>query len=262
LLLYSSDISPTPSANNLISIQLDSITLNKIIADSEALGKVVKKINFRDENGFTKLVVEGKSSKFSFYANEERSICDASCDVRCKSIPKPTIPPPKPFIEKKDNARGPPYLPPVIDRKPAIIDKKDDGIEVQRTTQSTTQRIVPTTTQRTTIPSTQRITTTRTPTTTTQRQTRPTVSVTRRTSTPGPAYLPLAKISTQKRLTMTEKSYPPATWPSTTRIYTSTFPTWSAPIRRSTEVSRFVTSTAKYLYSEPSNSLIYAGESE
>lgn len=306
LLLYSSDTPPTASPyNNLISIQLDSITLNKIIANSEALGKVVKKINFRDVNGFAKLV-KGESSKFSFVEDEGLGVCDASCDVRCKKIPlatpKPTLAPeklrpekprpekPRPYIAKKDSVtnpplRGPTYLPPIS------VTKHDEAITPRRpvVTQptraaplSTTQRpiIQTTTTQRPEKPTTYRpakpVTTTyrpaiqsstkliTTPRITTLRPAitqRSTVPARPRLSTKGPAYLPLAKISTARKQSVTERSYPPATWPSTTRLYTQTFPTWSAPIRRSTE-AQFTTSTAKYLYEAPSNSLSYAGEAE
>jgi hypothetical protein len=248
LLLYSSEFPPSPSpANNLISIQLDSITLNEIIANAEAVGKVVKKINFRNVNGFEKLV-KGESSKFSFFDDDGRSVCDVNCDVRCKQVPMPTIAPPKPFVAKKDSATGPPYLPPVT--------KKVEATTVRRTTLTTTLRPL---TKSTTV----RVTTTAAKTTAKQKLTRPTtVFVTRpRTSTPGPAYLPVSKISTVRSSTVTQKSYPPATWPSTTRSYTQTFPTWSPPIRGST-ATKFATTTAKYLYKEPSNSLIYMGEAE
>lgn len=267
LLLFSSDSPPTTSpSNNLISIQLDSITLNKIIADSEALGKVEKKINFRDVNGFQKLV-RGESSKFSFIEDGGRSVCDVSCNVNCKQPPTSTVATPRPFIAKKDSATGPPYLPPVVE-------KKDEAIATRRTTtlfttQPARERIVSTTKQSTTRASTttpqstKASTTTPRPTKASTTTLRPTKSVTRpRTSTPGPAYLPVSKISTVRRSAVTERSYPPATWPSTTRTYTQTFPTWSAPIRRSTAVTKVVTTTAKYLYKEPSNSLIYAGEAE
>lgn len=266
LLLYSSDSPPTTSpANNLISIQLDSITLSKIIADSEALGKLVKKINFRDVNGFTELV-NGESSKFSFFDDGGRSVCDVSCDVRCKEIPTPQLSSPKPFATRKTH---PTYLPPATTKQP-IISKKDEAIRPDTTTTTqrtfpsttrlapTTERFVPTTSR---IISTTRSTTVRATASTTQKATRPALSITRPRSTPGPTYLPVSKISTAKRLTVTERSYPPATWPSTTRHYTQTFPTWSAPIRRSTS-SRVYTTTAKYLYKEPSNSLIYVGEDE
>lgn len=106
--------------------------------------------------------------------------------------------------------------------------------------------------QRSTI-SPQRTTTYSQQQTTTQRSTplRP------RSSTPGPAYLPVSKKSTPKRATVTERSYPPATWPSTTRHSTQTFPTWSAPIRQSTISHTVPTIPAKYLYKEPSNALSY-----
>ncbi|CRK92257.1 CLUMA_CG005695, isoform A [Clunio marinus] len=295
LLLYSFDFPPsTLPTNNLISIQLDSITLNKIFADSEALGKVVKKINFRDVNGFQKLVT-GESSKFSFFNDGGNTQCEVNCDVKCKEKIKPvftttqkpfvikkvstTVTPyvpsvskkdevitprttrfisttkkvTKSFIFKKQSTTGPTYLPPVS------VSKKDE-FETPKTTKifSTTSR---STTKQVTKPfvtkPSARITTVSKSTTTS----RPFTPTRTRLSTPGPSYLPLSRISTVRRSTVTERSYPPATWPSTTRIYTQTFPTWSAPIRRSTTIVN-VKSTPKYLYKEPSNTLIYAGEVE
>lgn len=249
MLLHSSDSAPAATpANNLISIQLDSITLNKIIADSESLGKVVKKINFRDVNGFKKLV-KGESSKFSYVDEDRSSVCDVSCNVRCDKIPMPTAAPPKPFIAKKDSVKGPPYLPP--------FSKKDEGIAPQRTTSLPVTKLTTEKNFKPSLPHSLGL-----GTKAKQITTRPTISVTqRRTSTPGPTYLPVARVSTAKRLAVTEKSYPPATWPSTTRLYTQTFPKWSPPDRQSTS-PKIATSTAKYLYKEPSNSLIYAGEAE
>lgn len=267
MLLYTSDF-PTAasSSNNLISIQLDSITLNKIVGEAEALGKVVKKINFLDVNGFPKLV-KGESSKFSFFEDSSKSICEVSCDVNCKQVSKPvTSPPPKPYFVKKQSVTGPPYLPPFT--------KKDEAL----TPPTTRKSISPETSRKLYLPTSLTTTTQRpavkitpsrvsaalkttTPKTTLQIS-RQTISVSRpRASTPGPTYLPVPKKTTVRRATVTERSYPPATWPSTTRIYTQTFPTWSAPIRRST-TEKIVTSTAKYLYKAPSNSLIYAGEAE
>lgn len=282
MLLYSSD----SSVDNLISIQVDSILLNKIIVESEGKGKIVKKINFRDANGFTNLI-RGEDSKFSFIDEEKRKTCDLVCNVNCQDLIKPTKPT-NIFIQKKDSVTGPTYLPP-------LITKKDEGIYVKKTTlkprtfskvpttstqkpSSTTAR---TTTQRsTTRPAvtstlrqtyTQRTTTTQRSTTTqrpytTQKQTKSSSSTPKRTtpaprprsSTPGPAYLPVAKKSTPKRATVTERSYPPATWRSTSRIATQTFPTWNAPIRRNTQSYTISTTTAKYLYKEPSNALSYA----
>lgn len=285
VLLFSADTPLASPSNNLISIQLDSITLNKIIANAEELGKVVKKINFRDVNGFEKLV-RGESTKFSFFVDEGSSVCDAKCDVSCKAEAPPTAPPTpriivtkppptttttttrttttrKPFVTRKQSTTGPTYLPPIG------LNFKDDGITrpttataVRTTTETTTRRTFPVI-QGTTQRETQKpfVSTT----TTTQRTTRPTVAVSRpRTSTPGPAYLPLAKITTERRSTVTERSYPPATWPSTSRVYTQTFPTWSAPIRRVTPPTAgiIVTASPKYEYRAPSNSLIYADEAE
>lgn len=282
LLLYSSD---SPPSDNLISIQVDPITLNKIIADSEVFGKVTKKINFLDVNGLEKLA-RGESSKFSFSEEISKSVCDASCNVRCV-VPKPTTTPPRPFIAKKDSATGPTYLPPI--RRDEIITERTTARTfptlITRPLVTTTTRQTPlrTTTQpnftKTTAKATTRTTTrpplvrttpvtiqttkttARTFTSTTRTQTRPSISVTRPRSTPGPTYLPLAKKTTVRRSTITEKSYPPATWPSTTRSYTQTFPTWSAPIRRST-AKKLITTTPKYSYRAPSNSLVYAGEHE
>lgn len=276
LLLYSSDTPPIASPdNNLISIQLDSITLSKIIAESEAVGKLVKKINFRDVNGFTKLA-NGESSKFSFLEDGGRKSCDVSCDVRCKEILEPTVTTLKPLATRKTH---PTYLPPATTKQPVttrqpVINKEDEAITPDTTT--TVQRVAPTTlstasrilstTERfisktsTIIPMTQK-STVKTTTSTTQKPIRLISPVTRSRSTPGPTYLPVSRISTARRSTVTERSYPPATWPSTTRLHTQTFPTWSAPIRQSTS-ARVHSTTAKYLYKEPSNSLIYVGEDE
>lgn len=303
MLLYSSDSPPTASpSSNLISIQLDSITLNKIIADAEAQAKIVKELNFRDVNGFTKLI-EGESSKFSFFNNFDESSCDVNCDVRCQQPPRNVVSSPRPFLAKKDSVTGPPYLPPVTKKDEAVTFKPTTAARVSTTArQTTTSPIVArtTTTAKTvisnqptrTFSSSQRQTTTRSTTTVqsstqrpiaqtttqkpiseitasritttiAQRTTRPIVSVTKpRSSTPGPTYLPVSKKSTVSRSTVTERSYPPATWPSTTRIYTQTFPTWSAPIRRSTTTRTAASSTVKYLYKAPSNALIYAGEAD
>lgn len=168
---------------------------------------------------------------------------------------KVTVAPPRPYIAKKDDVRGPPYLPPYT--------KKDEAITPPKT--STTKNIFSSTklrvaTERSTQKpfTTPKIFTTRTQSSVAQRLS--SLTTTRR-STPGPAYLPLAQKSTVRRSTVTERSYPPATWPSTTRRYTQTFPSWSAPVRRSTE-ARIATSTGKYSYRAPANSLIYAGEAE
>lgn len=401
LLLYSTDSPPTTALNNLISIQLDSITLNEIIANSEAQAKVVKKINFRNVNGFAKLV-QGESSKFSFVKEDEKMVCDASCEVECKSIPTPsTLSSLRPFSMaqdkpltaqnsrlsevKNDTTTAPPYLPPVSETVTAkaltesttvkalsstqtrtttlkrISTQTTTSKKPATTTMTSTTTVKPLTTSTTTqttnkaqtssqAPQTTKTLTTQTiaytssstqpptpsdietatnksaivrprpyiakkddwrgppylpphnakkdeavtpPTTTrrnffsssTQKQTRQQQSTTQRRitnqrlstqspvaqrltfpastrrSTPGPAYLPIAKKSTARRSTVTERSYPPATWPSTTRHYTQTFPTWSAPVRRSTE-ARIVTSTAKYSYRAPANSLIYASDAE
>lgn len=266
MLLYSSDSPPAePSPNNLISIQLDSITLNKIVAEAKRLGKIEKKINFRDVNGFPKLV-KGESSRFSFFEDSSKSVCDVSCDVKCKQVSVPTTaPPPKPFFVKKQSATGPPYLPPFT--------KKDEAVTPQTTRKplapvSTKKPYFPTSyqtsTQRPTVKITRSYSTasvTSTPKTTVQ-TTRSNIPGSRpRASTPGPTYLPVPKKTTVRRSTVTERSYPRATWPSTTRTYTQTFPTWNAPSRRST-VEKLTTSTPKYLYKAPSNSLIYAGEAE
>lgn len=271
LLLYTSDSSTTSPSNNLISIQVDSITLNKIIASSEALAEVVKKINFRDVNGFVNLV-KGKSSKFSYVEDDERAVCDASCDVRCKQTPVTTPTPPRPFVSKKDAfTSGPTYLPPIITNKPDVR-VKDEAITPRQPAPTTrrateaTKKTTTTTTQRTTVQSTTRQTeaTKQQPSSTqpsiVQTSTTPRTT-SRPRSTPGPAYLPVAKKFTVRNVAVTERSYPPATWPSTTRLYTQTFPTWIPPVRRSTE-AHVATSTAKYLYAAPSNSLIYAGEGE
>lgn len=278
LLLYTSDSSTTSPSNNLISIQVDSITLNKIIASTEALGEVVKKINFRDVNGFVNLV-KGKSSKFSYVEDDEKAVCDASCDVRCKQTSVTTATPPRPFVSKKDAfTAGPTYLPPITTKatnKPNV-QLKDEAITPRQTTPATRPTRIPVEVTKTTTTST---TTQRPTVSSTTRQTeRPKqqpsstqpsiarISTTPRTtsrprSTPGPAYLPVAKKFTVRNVAVTERSYPPATWPSTTRLYTQTFPTWIPPVRRSTE-AHIATSTAKYLYAAPSNSLIYAGETE
>lgn len=269
----------------------------------------MKKINFRNVNGFAKLV-RGESSKFSFFDDEAGESCDASCNVACSKIQKPTSSPPRPFVQKKDTAAGPTYLPPIISKKdegifaPRPTEKQtarlttqkfyqtpstttlrpkatQKSIVTQKTTQrqstqterpaTTTQRLVTSTNRQVTLTQKQYYSTLRqnTPTqrqqlstssklitakTTTQQsiQTRP------RLSTKGPAYLPVSKKSTPKGPTVTERSYPPATWPSTTRLYTQTFPTWSAPIRRSTASQTVPTTAPKYLYKEPSNSLTYA----
>lgn len=232
----------------------------------------MKKINFRDVNGFPKLV-KGESSKFSFFEDNTKSVCDVSCDVKCKQVSIPTVAPPKPFFAKKQSITGPPYLPP--------YSKKDEAL----TPPTTRKPLTPASTQKpyfstqkpyfstSSKPATQRpvekstanrfsvVSTTATPKTTVQTS-RQTVPASRpRVSTPGPTYLPVPKKTTVRRSTVTERSYPPATWSSISRTYTQTFPTWNAPIRRST-VARIATSTAKYLYKAPSNSLIYAGEAE
>lgn len=274
MLLYTSDSSTTSPSNNLISIQVDSITLNKIIASSEALGEVVKKINFRDVNGFVNLV-KGKSSKFSYVEDDERAVCDASCDVRCKQTPMTTATPPRPFISKKDAfTAGPTYLPPITNK--ANVQLKDEAITPRQTTPPTrptrpTPLVIKTnptttTTLRTTVQSTTRQTERPKQQPSSVQPSIARISTTSRTtsrprSTPGPAYLPVAKKFTVRNVAVTERSYPPATWPSTTRLYTQTFPTWIPPVRRSTE-AHIATSTAKYLYAAPSNSLIYAGEAE
>lgn len=280
LLLYTSDSSTTSPSNNLISIQVDSITLNKIIASSEALGEVVKKINFRDVNGFVNLV-KGKSSKFSYVEDDERAVCDASCDVRCKQTPVTTATPPRPFISKKDAfTAGPTYLPPITNK--ANVQLKDEAItprqtsqylpttirfaSIRTTTEQPKQETTTSTTQRPIVQSTTRQTERPRQQPSTTRPSIARISTTQRTtskprSTPGPAYLPVAKKATVRSVTATERSYPPATWPSTSRLYTQTFPTWVPPVRRSTE-AHIATSTAKYLYAAPSNSLIYAGEAD
>lgn len=275
LLLYSLDATPSassPPANNLISIQVDSITLNEIIGNTEASAKVVKKINFRDVNGFVNLV-KGESSKFSFFEDSGKAVCDAVCDVKCKQILPSTTTPPRAFVSKKDSISGPKYLPPTSFNN-ARVEKKDEAVTPRKTSSyytparstsspATTIRpkvqVITRETARVQITTREPVkvqTTTRSaPTQTSQRTT------TRRRSTPGPAYLPLEKKSTARRPKTTERSYPPATWPSSTRVYTHTFAPWSAPIRRSTE-AKFTSSTPKYLYREPSNALVYAGEKE
>lgn len=245
----------------------------------------MNKINFLDVNGFVKLV-KGESTKFSFFKDEEKDVCDASCDVRCKQIQLAAVTPPKPFVLKKDSIRGPTYLPPISND--VKVEKKDEALTPKKTTSyyttrttrpspsmaTTSQPRVETTTRAVQTTRTA-FTTTRAPFTTTRAAftTRAAVTTyrpayttraaekttTRRRSTPGPAYLPISKISTSRGPTTTERSYPPATWPSSTRLYTQTYPTWNAPSRRSTE-AKIASSTAKYLYKEPSNSLIYAGE--
>lgn len=264
LLLYSTDL----SSDNLISIQLDSITLNEIITDSEKQGRIVKKINFRNLKNIDELF-NGKSTKFSFIDDAANSQCDISCTATCKPISnlnsKPSLPP-RPFIQKKGTATGPPYLPPVS------IANKDEGITIPTTKQSTTtttRSIISTTTTRAPISITKEtikpISTTRLVTTTTRRPTTTlAIAVTRSKSTPGPSYLPLARKSTTRRSTVTGGStYPPATWPSVSKVYTETFPTWSAPIRLVTYEPKSTTTTVRYEYKEPSNSLIYTrGELE
>lgn len=175
---------------------------------------------------------------------------------------KLTSSPPRPYVAKKDDGRGPPYLPPYIQADeaarirstltPRVITSSSiptlrQTVATQRITQSlvNTQRAITTHRFNTQSPAAQHIT----------------VPAATRRSTPGPAYLPIARKSTVRRSTVTERSYPPATWTSTTRRYTQTFPSWSAPIRRSTE-ARIATSTGKYSYRAPANSLIYAGEAE
>lgn len=307
LLLYSTDL----SSDNLISIQVDSITLNQIIADSEKQGRIVKKINFRDLSRLNELL-DGKSTKFTFTDDAANSVCDISCSASCKvtkvsttttaattTTRRATAPPPRPFVTKKESTTGPPYLPPVS------VTQKEEGITPPSTTRlTTTTTSKPTTTSKATLSSTQAPLTTTTSrlistTTTTTRRSIPTTTVrdtekptratatqtvpristttttttTRRPtttlttarrpskSTPGPSYLPLARKSTTRAVTVSSKfTYPPATWPSFSTSYTQTFPTWTGPIRRFTYEPKSTTTTARYEYKEPSNSLTFETE--
>lgn len=304
LLLYSTDL----SSDNLISIQLDSITLNQIIADSEKQGRIVKKINFRDLTRLNELL-DGKSTKFTFTDDAANSVCDISCSASCKvttttaattTTRRATAPPPRPFVTKKESTTGPPYLPPVS------VTQKEEGITPPSTTRltttttskpttttskailsstqaplttttsrlistttTTTRRSIPTTTVRDTEKPTRATATQTVPristTTTTTTTRRPTTTLTtaRRPSksTPGPSYLPLARKSTTRGTTVSSKfTYPPATWPSFSTSYTQTFPTWTGPIRRFTYEPKSTTTTARYEYKEPSNSLTFETE--
>jgi predicted transcriptional regulator len=262
---YEKNAPSSPTASNLISIEVDSIALNKIIGDSENVAKLAKKINFRDVNGFVKLI-NGKSSKFSFFETSGNEVCEAQCDVRCKDTIASTVATSRvPTFTTKSYVRattsrpsafptrssmGPTYLPPVsITQKDEFVTPPTSFRVTTRrpvtSTQkiSTTPRFVSTTRQQTVRPSiTSRITVT-TP--------RPTVG---RKSTPGPAYLPIARVTTPRQSSWSTEYYPPATWPKTSKVYTERFPTWSPPPNRST-VTKTVTTTPKYFYAEPSNSL-------
>lgn len=275
LLLYSTDL----SSDNLISIQLDSITLNQIIADSEKQGRIVKKINFRDLTKLNELL-NGKSTKFSYSDDAANSVCDISCNANCKVTTTTTPRRPGPFVSTKDTVTGPPYLPPVS------VSRKDEVITIPTTT-TTTLRPVTTTSQRiSTRTETPRTTTTTTTTTrrpivsstveeyikpTTLRGTTTTTTTTRRPttttprrpskSTPGPAYLPLATKTTFRPVTVSSgTTYPPATWPRYSTQYTSVFPTWTGAVRRFTYEPKSTTTTARYEYNQPSNSLTYGAE--
>lgn len=270
LIIYTSDA----SNDNLVSIQLDSVNIDKIISDSEKKGGIVKRINIRDLKNINELF-NGKSTKFSFSDESENSQCDINCNAVCKKITtlKPITttskPPPKPFISKKDTVTGPPYLPPIS------VTNKDEVITIPtRTSQTTTTQrsiVTTTTTPRSTsivstkndIQTTKQTTKLATTTTTRRPITTSTVAITRSKSTPGPPYLPISIRSTTRGSTVSRGiTYPPATWPSTSRVYTSFFPTWIPPVRRDTFETKPTTTTVRYQYKEPSNFLIYARNSD